>query len=65
MAYIKKVMDINGNLHKCEYFIKHSMCLGCSLAEQNINADNCKYREQSGLDLCKKIIEGIQQKIWK
>ena len=33
------------------------------LAEQNINADNCEYREQSGLDLCKKIIEGVQMKI--
>ena len=50
---------------RCEYFIKNSMCLDCSLAEQNINADNCEYREQNGLDLCKKIIEGIQQKIWK
>lgn len=49
----------------CEYAIKNGLCLGCNLAEQNINADNCEYREQNGLDLCKKIIEGIQQKIWK
>ena len=33
------------------------------LAEQNINADNCEYREKSGLDMCKKIIEGVQMKI--
>lgn len=47
----------------CKEAIEKNLCLGCSLAEQNINADNCKYREQSGLDLCKKIIEGVQMKI--
>ena len=47
----------------CKETIEKGLCLGCSLAEQNINADNCKYREQSGLDLCKKIIEGVQMKI--
>lgn len=47
----------------CKEAIKNNLCLGCRLAEQNINADNCKYREQSGLDLCKKIIEGVQMKI--
>ena len=45
---------------KCEEAIKNNLCLGYSLAEQNINADNCKYREQSGLDLCKKILQGSQ-----
>lgn len=49
----------------CKEVIEKGLCLGCNLAEQNINADNCEYREQNGLDLCKKIIEGIQQKIWK
>ena len=31
------------------------MCLGCTLAEYNINTDNCEYREKSGLEQCKKI----------
>ena len=48
---------------KCEETIKNNLCLGCTLAEQNINADNCKYREQSGLDLCRKILKGEQLKI--
>lgn len=48
---------------KCEEVIKNNLCLGCSLAEQNINADNCEYREQSGLDLCKKILQGSQIKM--
>lgn len=48
---------------KCEEAIKKGLCLGCGLAEQNINADNCKYREQSGLDLCKKILQGSQIKL--
>ena len=48
---------------KCEEAIKNNLCLGCSLAEQNINADNCKYREQSRLDLCKKILQGSQIKL--
>ena len=43
--------------------IEKGLCLGCSLAEQNINADNCEYREKSGLDMCKKILEGEQMKI--
>lgn len=47
----------------CEEVIKKNLCLGCSLAEVNINADNCKYREQSRLDLCKKILKGEQMKI--
>ena len=47
----------------CEQSIKNKLCLGCNLAEQNINADNCEYREESGLDICKKIIEGVQMKI--
>lgn len=47
----------------CEQAIKSKLCLGCNLAEQNINADNCEYREKSGLDMCKKIIKGVQMKI--
>ncbi len=47
----------------CEESIKKGLCLGCGQAENNINADNCEYRKQSGLDLCKKIIEGVQMKI--
>ena len=46
-----------------EEAIKKRLCLGCGLAEQNINSDNCKYREQSGLDLCKKILQGSQIKM--
>lgn len=48
---------------KCAEAIKKGLCLGCGLAEQNINADNCKYREQSGLEVCKQILEGKQLKI--
>ena len=48
---------------KCAEALKKGLWIGCGLAEQNINADNCKYREQSGLDLCKKILEGEQMKI--
>ena len=44
----------------CEEVIKNSLCLGCNLAELNINADNCRYREQSGLNQCKKIIEQMK-----
>lgn len=47
----------------CKQVIKNGLCLGCGLAELNINADNCKYREQSGLDFCKKIIEGVQMNL--
>lgn len=48
---------------RCEDAIRNKLCLGCNLAEQNINADNCKYRDKSGLEQCKKIIEGVQMKI--
>ena len=48
---------------KCEEAIKNNLCLGCGLAEQNINADDCEYREQSGLEVCKQILEGKQLKI--
>lgn len=48
---------------KCAEAIKKGLCLGCGLAEQNINADNCEYREKSGLDLCKKILQGSQIKM--
>ena len=47
----------------CKEVIKKNLCLGCSLAEININADNCRYREQNGFDLCKKILKGEQVKI--
>ena len=47
----------------CTETIIKGLCLGCTQAEQNINADNCEYREKSGLDMCKKIIEGVQMKI--
>ena len=48
---------------RCEDAIRNKLCLGCTLAEQNINADNCEYREKSGLEQCKKIIEGVQMRI--
>ncbi len=48
---------------RCEEAIKKNLCLGCGLAELNPNADNCKYREQLGLDLCKKILQGSQIKM--
>ena len=48
---------------RCEEAIKSNLCLGCGLAELNPNADNCEYREKSGLEVCKKILEGEQLKI--
>ena len=48
---------------RCEEAIKKNLCLGCGLAENNLNADECKYREKSGLEICKKILEGKQLKI--
>lgn len=48
---------------KCEDVIRNGLCLGCNLAEQNINADNCEYREKSGLEKCKELLEGKQIKI--
>ena len=53
---------------RCEEAIKSNLCLGCGLAELNPNADNCEYREKSGLEVCKEILKeysGIQQKLWK
>ena len=48
----------------CKEAIEKGLCLGCARVEQkNPNADNCEYREKSGLDMCKKIIEGVQMKI--
>ena len=38
----------------CEESIKNKLCLGCGLAEINVNANNCEYRLKSGLDLCKR-----------
>lgn len=47
----------------CREAIERGLCLGCGLAEQNINADNCEYREKSGLEKCKELLEGKQIKI--
>ena len=47
----------------CKEAIEKGLCLGCNLAEQSINADNCEYREKSGLEICKQILEGKQLKI--
>lgn len=47
----------------CEEAIKYNLCLGCALAEVNINADKCEYREKSGIEICKKILKGEQMKI--
>lgn len=48
----------------CKEAIEKNLCLGCMRVElENPNADNCKYREKSGLELCKRILEGKQLKI--
>ena len=47
----------------CKEAIEKGLCLGCGLGIENNNADNCEYREKSGLDLCKRIIEGEQIKL--
>ena len=48
----------------CKEAIEKGLCLGCMRVElENSNADNCEYREKSGLEVCKKIIEGEQLKI--
>ncbi len=48
----------------CKEAIEKKLCLGCMRVEvENPNADDCKYREQSGLDLCKKILQGSQIKL--
>lgn len=48
----------------CKEAIEKGLCLGCIRVElKNPNADNCEYREKSGLDMCKKILEGKQLKI--
>lgn len=48
----------------CKEAIKKGLCLGCVRVEQeNLNADNCEYREKSGLEICKQILEGKQLKI--
>lgn len=50
----------------CKEAIEKGLCLGCARVEQkNPNADNCEYREKSGLDMCKKILKGEQIEIWK
>lgn len=36
---------------KCEDSIKQNLCLGCNLAENNINADKCEYREKNRIRL--------------
>jgi len=45
---------------KCEEVIKNNLCLGCNLAEQNVNADNCIYRERTGLEQCKQKLEQMK-----
>ena len=47
----------------CTEAISNKLCLGCNLAEQNINADKCEYREKSGLEKCKEILKGEQIKL--
>lgn len=47
----------------CKEVIEKGLCLGCNLAEQNINADKCEYREKSGLEKCKELLEGKQMKL--
>ena len=48
----------------CKEAVEKGYCLGCGRLEtENPNADNCKYRTQNGLDLCKKILKGEQLKI--
>ena len=47
----------------CTESIQKGLCLGCSRVEtENPNADSCEYK-YNGLDMCKKIIEGVQMKI--
>ena len=48
----------------CKEAVEKGYCLGCGrLEKENPNADDCEYRIQNGLDLCKKIIEGTQMKL--
>lgn len=47
----------------CEEAINKNLCLGCGLAENNQNADKCEYREKSGLEKCKELLEGKQMKL--
>lgn len=51
---------------ECKEAIERGLCLGCiRLGKENPNADNCEYREKSGLDICKRILEtGEQIKLW-
>lgn len=44
---------------KCEEVIKNNLCLGCNLAEYNINADRCKYKEKA-IDLYKQKLEQMK-----
>ena len=49
---------------KCSEAIIKNLCLGyMRLEQEDGNADNCEYREKSGLDICKRIIEGEQIRI--
>ena len=48
----------------CKEVIEKNWCLGCMRAEkEDQNSDQCEYKE-NGFELCKKIIEGVQLKIW-
>jgi len=55
-------------MKECEVFNK-KLCLGCTgLAEKDwCGAEQCeiyqKYHSITGIELCKKIIDGIQEKI--
>lgn len=55
-------------MKSCELMEK-GLCLGCvGLAELNwVGPEQCseykKYKSMNGIDLCKKIIEGIQMKL--
>ena len=55
-------------MKECKVF-KNGMCLGCvGLAEKDwIGPEQCeifkKYNKVNGLELCKKILKGEQQKI--
>lgn len=47
----------------CEEAIKNNLCLGCSLAENNPNADKCEYRDKTSLERCQELLKGEQMKL--
>lgn len=44
----------------CKEAIEKNICLGCSLAEQNINVDDCEYRDRLAFEKCKDIIKQMK-----